>query len=696
MGRYGGFGGTGQDALGPASDDEKQRRRRGAGRYGDLDTPSATPTRLAASFEKKGKLESLLSGAGDAASFGFGDELLGGIGGIEGLFNGEGYDDARRRITDWSRNEQNAARIDNPFSYTAGQIGGSLVEGGAAGGLARAGIGALGAGARIANAAKNAGLLTRLGAAGVAGTLGGAAYGYGSADDGQGVEGAIQGAEMGAPTALLGQAGGEVLGRIAGAIRRTTSADARAANLLGKSMDRFNQSQNAFDAALNAATAPGAPQGAMLADVLAGGPQVLKGAGVRPSMERTALRDAFDARNNNMADETANDLWQTLGTGLPKDAAARVRSLTDIQHTQAAPLYAKAYQTPIQQVSQKAKDFFAFQDRPGARFNSALNDARESMRRVMGADVTDDALQQMPEFWHTFLHNVEDRVNRAYAGAKMDPLGAPAGKAIGEMATDARQFNDTVRDMLGKDFRDAQDIFAGAAKSKTAEEFGQDMINAKGDLSLGQVSDRLNAMSPAERQHAMNGALSALEEKLRVADTGSGKADVLRSIIGNESKRRTLNHLFGGAQGFDDLMARMETRRSMFNNSVEAGVGVNSHTADKLAAQDSFQALTNPTHGGLKNAVLQLFAGDAADKYGEDVSNAVIKLLKTPASQVKAEIAQAGSFTRWLQQKGLLQAAIKQQKKIAQQRPKALKDAVIQGVYAPFVGDSAAQYLGLT
>lgn len=648
----------------------------------------ATRNVVAPSSNGVSPLESFLSGAGDALTFGWGDELLGLGAGLIGM-NGDD-------VTAWSRLQQRDAADANGLLYGAGQIGGSFVGGLGVGGAARAGLTAANLGAKAANAARGVGLLGRIGVGGATGAAGGAAYGAGSANDEDRFAGATSGAIWGGIGGAGGQAiMGELLPHLGSGIAKQLSPDRRATDVLAKTLERFGQSEGDLMSAIQKANAPGAPAGTLALDVIKGAPQVLKGAAVRPSAGRDALRDVMDTRNNAIAEETASDLWNTLGTGLPRDAAQRVKSLSDIQEQMAKPLYGEVYQTRVAAVPKSAKDFVAFNSRDGARFNTAINEARESMRRTLGVNVTDEVLMQYPQFWHTVLHNVEDRVGRAIAGAKMDPLGAPMGKSVAEMAGDARKFNDTVRNMLGDKFKKAQDIYSGAAKSKAAEEFGQEMVTASGDLELGKVAERLAKMTPGEKQHAQYGALSALEEMMRRADTGSGKVNPLRAIIGNASKRRNLQHVFGQSQGFDDLMSRMETRQRMFQNTVESGVGVNSHTAPVQAARDSFEAATNPTIGGIKGFLIKMLAGDSQDAYNETISNKVIDLMKMPTSDLEQAITRAGGFQQWLQQKGLLQAAIQQQKRMRDARPQKLANAATSNLWANVYGSGFGEAGGL-
>lgn len=622
--------------------------------------------------------ESFFSGAGDALTFGFGDELLGFGAGLIGM-DGDA-------ITEWSRMQQADAQRANPWLYGGGQIATALLPGFAAGGVLRGAMGA----ASFANAAKNVGLLGRLGAAGAAGATGGALYGAGSANGEDIGTAAMEGALWGAPAGLGGQAiFGELLPALGKSAMRSVSPQKRVVDELAGMGSRMGDTPADLGARMAAA-----PDEAVLGDVVMGGPELLRDAAVRPSRGRNELDKVFTDRNNAIADQTADDLWSTLGGNIPRDAAQRVRSLDDIQATQARPLYAEVYQQRLQAIPKEARDFVAFNSRSGARFNSAIEEARESMRRIYGPDVTDDQLMRLPEFWHKALHNVEDRVGRAMQAAKMDPLGAPMGMAVSEMTGDARKFNDIVRNMLGKKFQDAQDIYAGAAKSKMAEEFGSEMVRASGDLKLGEVANRLAKMTPAERQHAQFGALSAMEEMLRKADTGTGMANVFRPLIGNASKRRTLQHIFGQSQGFDDLMTRIDKRVELFNNTVKAGIGRGPQTAEKLTGAKALGERM-PSTGSAMSDLARWLTSKGNDKYSEEVSNEIIRLMSMPVRQAEAEIMAAGGMDKWLKTQHLLAQAQRRMQKLPEERTRLLASAFASNLYAPLIGEGASSAGGV-
>lgn len=640
----------------------------------------------AESRNKPSDLDAFLSGIGDGLSFGFGDELQGLVAGAGSALSGKDFWSGYNSSVDDAREWQYRSQLANPYAYGGGQIASAVIPGFAGGGALRGVLGA----SKFANIGKRFGLLSRVAGAGIAGGAGGALYGAGSANGNDVLESAKEGAIWGAPAGALGQiALGELLPAVGKSFMNTVSPQKRVVDEIAGMGTRMGDTPQEFGARLAAA-----PDEAIMGDVVLGGPELLRDAALRPSKGRNDLDKVLTTRNNEVAQQTADDLWNTLGTGIPRDAAKRVRSLSDVQETQARPLYAEVYQQRVQAVPKAAKDFVSFNSRAGARFAPAVEEARESMRRVYGPDVTDDQLMQLPEFWHKTLHNVEDRVGRAMTAAKMDPLGAPMGMAVAEMTGDARKFNDTVRNMLGDKFKKAQDIYAGAAKSKAAEEFGADMVKASGDLNLGEISNKLAKMTPAERQHAQYGALSTMEEMLRKADTGTGMANVLRPLVGNQSKRRTLQHIFGQSQGFDDLMNRIDKRVELFNNTVKAGIGRGPQTAEKLTGARALGERL-PSTGTLLSDLIRFVTAKGNDKYSEEVSNEIIRLMGMPVRQAEAEILQAGGMEKWLKGKHALAQAQRRIQDLPQDRTKQLVNAVTNNLYAPMFGAGIASTQGM-
>ena len=112
--------------------------------------------------------ESGLSGAADALTLGWGDEILGGLAaagdtiGLSGLWGGMTGD----QVGEWSRMQQQDAMRANPLAYGVGQVAGAFAGGGVAGGLGRLALRGSGAAATgLANVGAKAGLGTRIAAA---------------------------------------------------------------------------------------------------------------------------------------------------------------------------------------------------------------------------------------------------------------------------------------------------------------------------------------------------------------------------------------------------------------------------------------------------------------------------------------------------------------------------------------------------
>lgn len=624
--------------------------------------------RYAAPAEDMNGFQSFLSGAADAASFGWGDDLVGVVGGEQAM------QDSRRR--------QEMARAEHPMAFMGGQLAGAVGFGGAAGAWLRA-IPAVG---RIA---AGLGPLQRIGVGAVTGAIGGGLYGAGDAGDGQRLQSAIGGALWGAPFGAGGQVLGEIAGHVGGQIGRAMSPEARAAAMVGGMQARYGQTGQALRQALQ-----DAPDNAIVGDVIPGGSSMIQGAATRPSAGRDALRDFYDARNSDMGARASADIDRRLLGGAGEETGSALRRLEDVQKAEAAPLYAQVYRQTLAQPTQPMRAFIAFHDRPGATFNAALQTTRETMRRQMGVNATDAEMMSQPMFWHRLLENVESDVGASFRAARVNPLGAPRGSAIADMTQDARALNIQVRRHLGADFRKAQDIYAGAAKSQAALEEGADAVSTKLDsVKLAQMQRRMKRMSAGERAHFKLGAANALKDMLANADTGTGRADTLRAVLRNAGQRRLLSEIFAGEKGFNDLLADLDKQHGLFRNSVEAGVGVNSHTADKLAAREAQIARTNPfSAASVRDAVVKSIFGEAGDQYDEAVSNQILTMMRTPVADALREIDASGGVANWAKGRGLLSRAAKERQRIADGRRDRFIGALTSGITWPLVGGSATEY----
>lgn len=605
-------------------------------------------------------------GVGDAVTFGFSDELA-------GLGGEQNRRDMERRLE--------LARADQSGAFLGGQLVGALGGGGGLGMAGRAGLRAAGLAPAAARLASRVGPLGRIGASAVTGAAGGALYGAGDSADGMRMQGAGQGALMGAAFGAGGQALGEVGGRVLGAVGRSLSPEARAANMIGGMQQRFGQTAQDLEQSL-----ANAPRGAMVLDVIPGGTQIAAGAAARPGVEREAMRAALDARNVSAAQESIDDIWQTLGGGARRSGAATLADLSQAQKTQAGPLYQQALSRPID-MGRANQLLQPIVDRNPRLFDLARDRAQAIALSETGRRFRPDD----PRYWHYLKQGADE----AYQTLR-NPASGQGGLGPAEARAYARAlhgFRLQLGRLLGPEYRQADAIWGGMARQQNALQTGFEAVTGRADdLALGEVSQAMRRMTPGELEAMRVGALSKMSDMIENANTMTGRANPVRALIRNEGQRRVLSTLFGGEANFNALIRRLEQRQEMFQNSVEVGIGVNSHTADRLLAHASQVSRTNPTQGGIKDALVKLLTGDAADQYDEAVSNQILQTLRTPANQALSEIRQVGGVEQWSRGRGLLSRAARERQRLAQQRAQALGGAITGGLYAPVVGGSAVGY----
>lgn len=653
--------------------EDQQRTRRSGGGDSRFDRYAAEGM-SAAGYPVNGAdtpFGAFLSGVGDAASFGWGDEA-------QGLLFGPNAEAAARM-------RQEIARASQPGWFLGGQVGGSLVGGGGVGAVARAGLGAT----RLASLARGVGPFGRIAAGSLGGAAGGALYGAGDAPDGARFEGAVNYA---IPGAVLGGAFtglGELASPILRNVRMSMSPEFRSGRMMAESLERFGP-ENVTPAALEADVLQrlsGAPSNATVGDVVPGMTQLIRGAGVRPSRMRDQLRDLYDTRNNAMGGQAVDDLWSTLGGGVRRDVGDVFGELREVQRTQAAPLYAEAYRqrlNPAQATGMTAE----IMRRNPAIFEPARQHARALMLSEFGEEITDPS---DPRYWHALLQGAERELGARLRAASMGDARGFHGAEVAAYTRAVQAFNTQVRRLLGPKFMQAQDVYSGAARAQDALERGYDA--AAPSLNSMKVADLMAWMRrarPGELQHMRIGALNRLSDEIARTDTGSGRADVLRALLRNEGQRTVLTRIFGGERGFHDLIRRLDTQRELFRASVDAGIGVNSHTAPLLAAYESQRALANPR--GIREWAANMLLRESGDRFDEAVSNQILEAAAINANQAAREAAQVGGLSNWMGGRGLISAALRERRRMLEHRPSALVNAFSAGLYAPVGGGALHDY----
>lgn len=649
-------------------------------RYLDPEERAATNrfSRYAREPERMNQLQAFGSGAADAVTFGFGDEIVG------ALFGGTARDASRAR--------QETARAERPGSFLLGQVGGSLAGGGGVGLAARGAMGA----ARLAGAARSVGALGRIGIGAGVGAAGGALYGAGDAPDEMRLQGAANNFIPGAVFGAGGQGLAEVGGRVAGAIGRSLSPEARAGRMMAESLERFGPRSATPQAAERDVlqALQNAPDNAMVADVVPGFAQLVKGAGVRPSREREALREAFDNRNNNMGEWARTRLAQDLGA---EDVSQSIPRIQAQQRSQAGPLYQQAYNQRVAP-SARARQMLDVDRRLSGNsqiFTQAAQRARDDFILETGMqNPTREVMEASPRYWHRLLEASEAKLGNMIDAARTGAAGSLRGSSVARETIRVRRLNEEIRRMLGPEFRQAQDIYAGAERSMRAQQLGYEAVQPQiNSLRLVEIEREMRRMSPGEMQNFRASVAGKLQDMLLNADKGTGRSDVLAVLQRSAGQRRLLDRLFG-AGALDRFMGQLGRQRELFRTSVESGIGVNSHTAPLLAAMNSQQTLTAPATG-MRDALIRMMTRDMSDRFDEGVSNSILETGGINANQAAGEIASVGGFKNWSGGRGLLSRAVAERRRMLEQRPLALTGAFSTGLYAPTAGGGLGEYGGL-
>lgn len=618
-----------------------------------------------------GEFGSFLSAAADSASLGLGDEFMGVGAGIGAALSGGDFGSAYRSQVQRSRDRLSDAWRYNSGSALAGAVLGGVPIGG--------GIGLVARGARTANALRNLTPLQRFLSAGAAGAGVGSVYGAASDNDDRlnSVEGwrnRLMGGVTGA--ALGGVTGGALQGIGMGAQHAWRSAISpmfepaeRAAQELGRAINRSDIPEQAMARGISVDDelarrarelrrleqfSPGSNP--MVMDLLdEAGTNMTMVAGARPSAGRRAMKQALESRNEGARERIEQVLVRDLGGGQRRSVAQTLDELDAVQSQQAAPLYDEAFRQTVNSVPRELRQFVQFNSREGARFRAAIDGARESMRRMtQNPNLPDEVMFRSPRFWHLLQENVSAEVGAVYRSSRVNPLQGPRGTAVAEMVSDDQMVNRLVRQALGGEsspYARAQSLYAGSERLKRAWDIGFDAVKLDGgEMDLAGFARQVSRMSKSEREAVRDAAISGLRLALSQADTGVGRSDVMRKIIGNEARRNTLRAIFGGEAKLGRVLRTLDYERKLFLNYADTNIGRGSPTADKLQGADQMFGADGTPLSRIRRAL----GRDSQQQYDEKLATEILELMRTPIAGPNAP----SNFQTFAQQRGLLSRAL--------------------------------------
>lgn len=505
-------------------------------------------------------------------SFGLSDEAAGVANMIANpLTNGSyeaGRDAERMRIDD--------ARNANGWTGTGAEL-----IGGFAGGLPRAGVGAL----------MNAGQAARRGMLGGVALGGIAGFGSGEGAVGSGIS-ALVGAGLGG---VLG--GGApivanmVANRIGGVSRLLgNNTDDLSRQIVGESIRADTNTAAGVGQRLTDAGQRGVPLA--IADTGDNARGLLASVSRQPGPARTLAREAIGQRQVEQGDRVVGAIGRDLGP------IANMRQQSDNliteARTAASPLYDAAYANPV--ISTPELD--AILATPAGRGavsrarTIAANERRnpEEMGFVLDADGNvsvqptlhineDGSISQVPTEQMGFTTQTLDYVKRglddtveAYRDPvtqrlSLDDAGRGVNTVRGQLVSEI--------DRLNPDYAAARAAYAGPASAEEALQLGRQSLSA----SAEDIEAAVGRMTPAQRQQYALGFRTAMADNLGRAVDG---ADKVGRLIGTPRKRAALASLFGGEDNFARFLQTMTDERA--TNETYRSVMTGSQTAERLAA----------------------------------------------------------------------------------------------------------------
>lgn len=569
------------------------------------------------------RADAALSGVMQGTGFRFGDEVIGGLGYLEG-----GADMAN------FRREQARARIEanqEAYPWTYG-----LTEAGAGAAASAATLG----GAGVTAAPSLAGRAVQGGAIGAAeGALYGAGSGEGAVDRAketlrQGGLGAVIGA--GAPYVLSGA--GQLYDKVAGtaASMRSAPSQIRASRAVQTAVDRSGRSVDEIDDLIRVARASGQPF--TVADATGNsGQRMLAGISRSPGEARQEVVEFLLSRQDDQGRRIGSALSGALDA--TDTAAARATALTASRDAAADAAYRAAREgagaVNLTPTIDKIDDLL---NRNPILGDTALTRSEMGNRLMRLLGRMQQGGEQLIDF-NEVLRLKQDlggQIERARrAGEKVAPEMAQVYKSL-----------DEVLEASSSGYRAANDGFRQA--SKVIEQVDAGKAAASPRVRSDDVVAQFNALTPEQQAAFRAGYADPLLARVENAAPGVNKARPLMS----DGSRAELGAMAKDPEG---LLSFLQRENDMFATTNRATGG--SMTADNLADAAEMQAfdtapLLNLLSGNWKVAAQQLGATAANAATGrntatrqeiakllmsDDVRRAIAPALLRQAKQIKRE-----------------------------------------------------------
>jgi hypothetical protein len=536
--------------------------------------------------------------------------------GIQGLTLGfsDEFEAAIKTLTNKKPYQQNKAAIQfakqefeaaNPIASAVTEVGGSLPT------AILGGQGTLAALARVAPQAVRAGAavspsMRALGTTTAGGTITGGIVGAGQAEEGERLQSAKTGAQLGALLSPLALAGQRVVG---GALSKTSEAtgltDATqrvvnatkdipiVKNITGKTAEFFGLTDDALQRRADTKIIQALQRDKLTVQQVREAMDNIRKSGYKPE---TIMEYGGEATKR--LGEVVS-MYPAAGTVAAKmveerKAGAPERILTDFQNAfrtnadsvsvadqliatrqkTASPLYTKAYEKGAVISGEELDDFMKL-----PKFQDAYKKAQAL------AEYDGVKLPELKDSGNVFnletANYVKIGLDDVLFVSKMPTSGI--GKTeLNKLGDKRKEFVGFVDSLAPVEYQQARQAFSGTTSIIDAIEQGKDFFN----LEARQLKKTYDALTPAEKDGFAIGAYDAIKNKI---NTGADGIDQVRRTFGSPEKREQIKVLIGD-DAFTTLESQLAREKAIRTTDIKLTGG--SQTQPRATAQAEFEGAT--------------------------------------------------------------------------------------------------------
>lgn len=531
-------------------------------------------------------------------TMGFGDEFEAAI---RTLKNKQPYEKNLSAIQ-FSKQEFEA---ENPISSAVTEVAGSLPTAFAGGeatlaALTRAFPRAVQAGAKVSPT------LRQLGTTTAGGTTTGGIVGAGQAEEGQRLQGAKRGAQLGAmlsPAALYGsKAVGSVVSKTAEATG-LTDATQRVVNatkdipvvknITGKTAEFFGLTDDAIQRRADTKIIQALQRDNLTVQQIRDAMDTIRKSGYKPETimefggeatkrlgEVVAMYPAAGSVAARMVEERKAGQPERILTDFQNafktnaDAVTVADQLIATRQKTAAPLYEAAYQKDVVIGGKELDDFMKL-----PKFQEAYKKA-QSLAEYDGI--------KLPNLTET--DNIIDLKTADYIKRGLDdvlfvakmPTSGIGKTELSKLGEKRREFVNFIDSQAPVEYQQARQVFSGTTSVIDAVEQGKNFFN----LEARELKKTYDALSPAEKDGFAIGAYDAIKGRI---NTGADGVDQVRRTFGSPEKREQIRVLIGD-DAFTTLESQLAREKAIRGTDVKLTGG--SQTQPRATAQAEFEGET--------------------------------------------------------------------------------------------------------